>query len=83
MAACAARFVRLAPGAVRRQRHRLHLYDNPEVDFSPSNLWAEDRTWVLCTDYDLWATKVAGPTSLVEALLYDDEIEAIRLPTVS
>ncbi|GAB7110157.1 hypothetical protein JCM4814A_84720 [Streptomyces phaeofaciens JCM 4814] len=56
------------------------LYDNPEVDFSPSNLWAEDRSWVLCTDYDLWATKVAGPAALVAALLDDPEIEAVRLP---
>ncbi|MFD4657765.1 hypothetical protein ACFWP2_19300 [Kitasatospora sp. NPDC058444] len=37
------------------------VYDNPEAGFSPSNLWAEDRSWVLCTDYDLWGTKVAGP----------------------
>ncbi|WP_411146265.1 hypothetical protein [Streptomyces sp. x-80] len=56
------------------------LYDNPEADFSPSNLWAEDRSWVLCTDYDLWATKVAGPAPLIEALLNDTEIEAVRLP---
>lgn len=56
------------------------LYDNPEVGFSPSNLWAEDRLWVLCTDYDLWATKVAGPPALIEALLNDTEIEAVRLP---
>ncbi|MFI9597725.1 hypothetical protein [Nonomuraea sp. NPDC052265] len=56
------------------------LYDNPEVDFSPSNFWAEDRSWVICTDYDLWATKVAGPASLIDALLKDSEIEAVRLP---
>ncbi|CAM5652019.1 hypothetical protein SAVIM338S_06551 [Streptomyces avidinii] len=56
------------------------LYDNPEVDFSPSNIWADDRSWVACTDYDLWATKVAGPAPLIEALLNDTEIEAIRLP---
>lgn len=56
------------------------LYDNPEADFSPSNLWAEDRSWVLYTDYDLWATKVSGPESLVEALLRDPVIEAVRLP---
>ncbi|WP_439681216.1 hypothetical protein [Embleya sp. MST-111070] len=55
------------------------LYDNPEADFSPSNLWAKDRSWVLCTDYDLWGTKVAGPPALVEALLNDPEIEAVRL----
>ncbi|MFE3503441.1 hypothetical protein [Kitasatospora sp. NPDC059160] len=56
------------------------LYDDPEADFSPSNFWAEDRSWVLCTDYDLWATKVAGPPALVDALLEDAEIEAVRLP---
>ncbi|MFG2492430.1 hypothetical protein ACGFSD_15455 [Streptomyces caniferus] len=56
------------------------LYDDAETDFSPSNLWAEDRSWCLCTDYDLWATKVAGPPALIEALLNDAEIEAVRLP---
>ncbi|UQX04659.1 hypothetical protein [Streptomyces sp. RerS4] len=57
------------------------LYDHPEEDScGPSNLWAHDRSWVLCTDYDLWATKVAGPAPLVEALLNDWEIEAVRLP---
>ncbi|MFJ4777670.1 hypothetical protein [Streptomyces sp. NPDC088762] len=56
------------------------LYENPEADFSPSNLWAEDRSWIVYTDYDLWATKVAGPEHLVEALLRDPVIEAVRLP---
>jgi hypothetical protein len=56
------------------------LYDISEADFSPANLWAEDRSWVLCTDYDLWATKVAGPAALIEALLNDTDIEAVRLP---
>jgi hypothetical protein len=37
------------------------LYDNPDTDFSPSNLWAEDHSWVLCTDYDLWATRSPAP----------------------
>ncbi|MFJ1768527.1 hypothetical protein ACIOD2_50000 [Amycolatopsis sp. NPDC088138] len=56
------------------------LYDDPGTGFSPSNLWAEDRSWCLCTDYDLWATKVAGSPLLIEALLKDLEIEAIRPP---
>ncbi|MGC5395897.1 hypothetical protein ACPXCP_09085 [Streptomyces sp. DT20] len=56
------------------------LYDQSEADFSPSNLWADDRSWVLCTDYDLWATKVAGSPALINALLNDSEIEAVRLP---
>ncbi|WP_405639388.1 hypothetical protein [Streptomyces uncialis] len=57
------------------------LYDHPEEDhWSPSNLWAQDRTWLLCTDHDLWATKVAGPAPLVNAFLDDVEIEALQLP---
>ncbi|MFI5534219.1 hypothetical protein ACIA8O_37355 [Kitasatospora sp. NPDC051853] len=59
------------------------LYDNPEAGCSPSNLWTEDHSWVLCTDYDLWATKVAGPPALIEALLNDAEIEAVRLSWAS
>ncbi|MFD5616984.1 hypothetical protein [Streptomyces yangpuensis] len=34
--------------------------DGPLTCHHPSNLWAQDRSWVVCTDYDLWATKVAG-----------------------
>ncbi|MFC8592180.1 hypothetical protein [Streptomyces atroolivaceus] len=56
------------------------LYDQSDADVSPSNLWAADRSWVLCTDYDLWATKVAGSPALITALLNDSEIEAVRLP---
>ncbi|MCX5199249.1 hypothetical protein OOK31_36120 [Streptomyces sp. NBC_00249] len=58
------------------------LYDHPEPEWSPSNLWARDRSWVLCTDYDLWATKVAGPAPLIEALLADKDVEAVRLPWI-
>ncbi|MEU8539484.1 hypothetical protein AB0C52_05690 [Streptomyces sp. NPDC048717] len=56
------------------------LYDHSEADFSPSNYWPEDRSWLLCTDYDLWATKVVGPPDLIESLLKDSEIEAVHLP---
>lgn len=55
------------------------LYDHPEVDFSPSNLWPVDRSRCLATDYDLWGTKVAGPTALIETLLSDPELEAVQL----
>ncbi|MFC5718572.1 hypothetical protein ACFP1Z_00045 [Streptomyces gamaensis] len=56
------------------------LYDHPEFGSTASNLWPEDRSWVTCTNWDLWGTKVCGPTSLVEALLTDTQIEAVRLP---
>ncbi|MFH0177074.1 hypothetical protein [Streptomyces cacaoi] len=59
------------------------LFDHPDILSTPSNLWATDRSWVIYTDYDLWATKVCGPRPLVEALLTDLEIEAVRLPWTS
>ncbi|MGA4542529.1 hypothetical protein ACPA54_21290 [Uniformispora flossi] len=62
-----------------RLRDAAALYDDSEADFSPSNLWPEDRSWLLCTDYDLWGTKVVGSPALIEALLNDDELEALHL----
>ncbi|MEV5510125.1 hypothetical protein [Streptomyces orinoci] len=59
------------------------LYDMDEPDFSPSNLWPEDRSWIVYTDYDLWGTKVVGPTALLDTLVGDTEIEAVRLPWAS
>ncbi|MFD8123234.1 hypothetical protein ACWHAO_04020 [Streptomyces albidoflavus] len=56
------------------------LYDSPYAECNPANLFAADRSWITCTDIDLWATKVVGPPALIKALLDDDEIEAIRLP---
>ncbi|MEW2028938.1 hypothetical protein AB0901_00220 [Streptomyces roseifaciens] len=56
------------------------LYDIDEPDFSPSNLCPEDRSWIVYTDYDLWGTKVVGPTAPIDALVCDTEIEAVRLP---
>ncbi|TBO61651.1 hypothetical protein EYS09_00230 [Streptomyces kasugaensis] len=58
----------------------LALYDLDEPDFSPANLWPQDRSWIVCTDYDLWGTKVVGPTELIDALVGDTELEAVRLP---
>ncbi|MFF4602614.1 hypothetical protein ACFY12_07645 [Streptomyces sp. NPDC001339] len=59
------------------------LYGLDDPDFSPSNLWPQDRTWIVGTDYDLWGAKVVGPTELIDALVDDTEIEAVRLPWAS
>ncbi|GAA3985612.1 hypothetical protein GCM10023085_79740 [Actinomadura viridis] len=56
------------------------LYDHPAVSSCPSNLWAADRSWVVYCDWDLWGTKVVGPVSLIESILADPELEALRLP---
>ncbi|WP_347661030.1 hypothetical protein [Micromonospora sp. B9E7] len=36
--------------------------------FSPTNLWPEDRSWMVWTDYDLQGSKVSGSKSLIEAV---------------
>jgi hypothetical protein len=56
------------------------LYDHPAMESCPSDLWAEDRSWVVYCDWDLWGTKVVGPSSLIESVLADPELEALRLP---
>lgn len=56
------------------------LYDAPFAECNPANLCAADRSWITCTDHDLWGTKVVGPPALITALVDDDEIEAVRLP---
>ena len=47
---------------------------------TPSNFWPMDRSWFVYTDWDLWATKVSGPTTLLAALEADAELETITWP---
>jgi hypothetical protein len=56
--------------------------DDDAFDASPSNIWAEDESWFVYTDYDLWATKVSGNAALIEALLADEELETAVIPRV-
>ncbi|BCJ75450.1 hypothetical protein CS0771_49940 [Catellatospora sp. IY07-71] len=79
----------LAPGAAVDQRghvltgvlgHAAELYDHELGSGSPANLWPVDRSWVTWSDWDLWGTKVSGPAGLVERVLADPELEALRLP---
>lgn len=45
---------------------------------TPSNWWALDSTWMVFTDWDLWATKVSGSGALIAALEADPRLECIR-----
>lgn len=57
------------------------LHHHPDLmAYSPSNVWPVDRSWVTFTHFDLHGTKVAGPTSLIDSLLDDPGLEALRLP---
>jgi hypothetical protein len=44
---------------------------------SPTNWWAEDRSWFVYTDWDLWGTKVSGSPELIEAFGSDEYLETI------
>jgi hypothetical protein len=56
------------------------LYDHPFGRGSPANFWCVDRSWVTWSDWDLWGTKVKGLPVLIDAILGDRHLEAIRLP---
>ena len=56
------------------------LFDREELSGSPSNFWPEDRSWLVYTDWDLWATKVSGTGTLIERLESDPELEIAQLP---
>jgi hypothetical protein len=45
---------------------------------SPSLWWPDDHAWVVATDVDLDSTYVAGSVALVDAILADAELEAVR-----
>lgn len=45
--------------------------------FTPANIWPLDRSWLVYTDYDLWATKVSGSTELINALRENTLLETL------
>lgn len=46
---------------------------------SPQLLWPEDHVWVVASEIDRDSTIVAGPRSLVAAVLADDRLEAYEV----
>ena len=47
---------------------------------TPSNFWPIERSWFVYSNWDLWVTKVSGPTTLIAALEADAELETITWP---
>ena len=47
---------------------------------TPNNFWATDHSWFVYTDWDLWATKVSGPLTLIAALEADTELVTTLWP---
>lgn len=45
---------------------------------TPSNWWPLDESWMVYTDWDLWATKVSGPSELITSIESDQDLECTR-----
>lgn len=45
--------------------------------FTPANIWPPDRSWLVYTDYDLWATKVSGSFELIKELRTNPFLETL------
>jgi hypothetical protein len=54
------------------------LSDNPDR-FTPEYWWPADRSWCLCSDYDLTFTVVAGSRDLISALLNNSMLETLQV----
>ena len=54
------------------------LSDNPDR-FTPEYWWPADRTWCLCSDYDLTFTIMAGTGTLISAVLNNATLESLQV----
>lgn len=50
----------------------------PGTQLTPNNTWPPDHSWLVYTDYDLWASRVSGSESMIEALVEDPRLDAVR-----
>ena len=47
--------------------------------FTPEYWWPADRSWCVCSDYDLMFTVVGGSRDLISRLSEDDVLECIAV----
>ena len=50
-----------------------------DYQFTPEYWWPVDRSWCVCSDYDLTFTVVAGSKELVSRLLKHDSLEVLAV----
>lgn len=53
--------------------------DSGDYQFSPEYWWPPNRTWCVCSDYDLMFTVVGGSRKLISALLTSDTLECLEV----
>ena len=44
------------------------VVEDESIKTTPSNIWPDDRSWFVWTDWDLWGTKVSGTADLIAGL---------------
>jgi hypothetical protein len=52
---------------------------NSAVVSTPEYIWPSDRAWIVCCDYDLSSTYVAGTSDLCADLLGDPSLEIVEV----
>ncbi len=55
------------------------LYDQNGLRGSPTYWWAEEKSWCLCTDYDLDFSLIGGNKKIIDALLSKIDLECIEV----
>jgi hypothetical protein len=56
----------------------MELLDGDEFTCAPEYWWPEDRSWIVCTDYDSVFTIVGGAGALIESIVANDVLEAVE-----
>jgi hypothetical protein len=57
------------------------FFVNGTFQFTPEYWWPSDRTWCVCSDYDLPFTIVGGQSVLIDSLLRSEVLECIEIAT--
>lgn len=53
--------------------------DLEDVYTTPTRWWRADRSWFVCSDWDLSFTLIGGPETLVDLLVSNAELDSIRV----
>ena len=46
---------------------------------TPELVWPDDRSWVICTDYDLTSTYIGSDRKLAGVLMDDSQLEIVEV----
>lgn len=61
----------------------IDTYSLDTVWGAPTYWWSQNRSWCVCTDWDLTFTIIGGSQKLVESILSNKELEALRVKPTS